>query len=78
LNKNYSFFIESLFKRLEIIGVKTGTSYLEKEFFNTNVISKLDELKVNFVIAAKSNPVINRELKNHQNLINDIVHFENQ
>lgn len=66
LNKNYSLFIESLFKRLKTIGVKTGTSYLDKEFFNTNVISKLDELKVNFVIAAKSNQVINRELKNHQ------------
>lgn len=66
LNKNYSLFIESLFKRLEIIGVKTGTAYLDKEFFNTAVISKLDELKINFVIAAKSNPVINKELKNHQ------------
>jgi hypothetical protein len=66
LNKNYSLFIESLFTRLKTIGVKTGTSYLDKEFFNTDVISKLDELKVNFVIAAKSNPVINRELKNHQ------------
>ena len=66
LNKNYSLFIESLFKRLKTIGVKTGTAYLDKEFFNTYVISKLDELKVNFVIAAKSNQVINRELKNHQ------------
>ncbi|RPJ74564.1 MAG: ISH3 family transposase [Alphaproteobacteria bacterium] len=66
LNKNYSLFIESLFKRLEIIGVKTGTAYLDKEFFNIAVISKLDELKINFVIAAKSNPVINKELKNHQ------------
>lgn len=66
LNKNYSLFIESLFTRLKTIGVKTGTAYLDKEFFNTDVISKLDELKVNFVIAARSNQVINRELKNHQ------------
>ena len=66
LNKNYSLFIESLFERLKTIGVKTGTAYLDKEFFNTDVISKLDELKVNFVIAAKSTQVINRELKNHQ------------
>jgi len=66
LNKNYSLFIESLFERLKKIGVKTGTTYLDKEFFNRAVISKLDELKVNFVIAAKSNQVINRELKNHQ------------
>jgi len=66
LNKNYSLLIESLFKRLKTIGVKTGTTYLDKEFFNTDVISKLDELKVNFVIAAKSTQVINRELKNHQ------------
>lgn len=66
LNKNYSLLIGSLFKRLKTIGVKTGTVYLDKEFFNTDVISKLDELKVNFVIAAKSNKVINKELKNHQ------------
>jgi len=66
LNKNYSLLIESLFKRLKTIGVKTGTTYLDKEFFNTDVISKLDELKGNFVIAAKSTQVINRELKNHQ------------
>ncbi|MCC4765320.1 ISH3 family transposase [Methanosarcina sp. DH1] len=66
LNKNYSLLIGSLFKRLKTIGVKTGTGYLDKEFFNTDVISKLDELKVNFVIAAKSNKVINKELKNHQ------------
>jgi hypothetical protein len=66
LNKNYSLFIEYLFERLKKIGVKTGTSYLDKEFFNIAVISKLDELNVNFVIAAKSNQVINRELKNHQ------------
>ncbi|KKG79037.1 transposase [Methanosarcina mazei] len=66
MNKNYSLLIESLFERLKIIGVKTGTAYLDKEFCNRDVISKLDELKVNFVIAAKSNQVINRELKNHQ------------
>jgi len=66
LNKNYSILMESLFKRLEIMGVKTGTAYLDKEFFNKAVISKLDELKIDFVIAAKSNQVINRELKNHQ------------
>ena len=46
LNKNYSIFMESLFKRLEIMGVKTGTAYLDKEFFNKAVISKLDELKI--------------------------------
>jgi len=66
LNKNYSLFIESLFERIEKMGVKTGTSYLDKEFFNKAVISKLDELKVDFVIAAKSNQVINRELENHK------------
>lgn len=66
LSKNYSLFIKSLFERLEIMGVKTGTAFLDKEFFNRAVISELDELKVDFVIAAKSNQVINRELKNHQ------------
>lgn len=66
LNKNYSLFIESLFERLEKMSVKTGTVYLDKEFFNKAVISKLDKLEVDFVIAAKSNQVINRELENHK------------
>jgi uncharacterized protein (DUF1810 family) len=66
LNKNYSLFIKSLFERLKIMGVKTGTAYFDKEFFNRAVISKLCELKVDFVIAAKSNQVINSKLENHK------------
>jgi len=31
-------------KRLKIKGVKTGTIYLDREFFNRDVISKFDEL----------------------------------
>lgn len=50
LNKNYSLFIESLFERLKNVGVKIGTAYLDKEFFSRDVISKLDELKVNSLV----------------------------
>jgi hypothetical protein len=66
LSKNYSILIESLVKRVKGMGVKIGTVYLDKEFFNIDVISKLDELKVDFIIAAKSNQVINQKLKVHQ------------
>ena len=41
------------------------------------MISKLDELKVDFVIAAKSNQVINRELKNHQRKKSNATHSIN-
>lgn len=32
--------MDSLFERIENMGVKVGTVYLDREFFNTKVISK--------------------------------------
>jgi hypothetical protein len=37
LSKDYSILMESLFKRIEKMGVKVGTLYMDRELFNTNV-----------------------------------------
>jgi len=60
LKKDYSVLIELLFKRLEEMNVKIGTVHLDKEFCNDDTISVLTKLKINFVIACKSNKKIKR------------------
>ena len=66
LSKNYSSLMESLFERIERMGVKVGTVYMDREFFNRKVISKMDEHKLDFVIAAKSNKKIKEILEKHR------------
>ena len=63
LKKDFSQLIELLFGRLDTLNVKVGTVYLDKEFCNDDTISALTKLKVNFVIAGKSNKKIKRELE---------------
>jgi hypothetical protein len=65
LSKDYSILMESLFERIEKIGVQVGTVYMDREFFNRKVISKMDEHKLDFVIAAKSNKKIKEILEKH-------------
>lgn len=65
LNKDYSTLIVSLFGRVEKMGVKVGTVYMDREFFNRKIISKMDEHKLDFVIAAKSNKKIKSILEKH-------------
>ena len=57
--------MDSLFERIENMGVKVGTVYLDREFFNKKVISKVNECKLDFVIAAKSNKKIKGILEKH-------------
>jgi hypothetical protein len=64
LLKDYSVLIELLFKRLESMGVKIGTAYMDKEFCNDDTISTLTKLKINFVIACKQNKKIKKKLEN--------------
>ncbi len=66
LNKDYLTLMESLFERVKKMGVKVGTVYMDREFFNRKVISKMDEHKLDFVIAAKSNKKIKSILENHR------------
>ena len=65
LTKDYSTLMDSSFKRIEKMGVKVGTVYMDREFFNTKVISKMDERKLDFVIAARSNKKIKGILEKH-------------
>ncbi|MDD3246463.1 MAG: ISH3 family transposase [Methanosarcina sp.] len=65
LSKDYSILMDSLFERIENMGVKVGTVYMDREFFNKKVISKMDEHKLDFVIAAKSNKRIKGILEKH-------------
>ncbi|MGZ5501683.1 MAG: ISH3 family transposase [Nitrososphaeraceae archaeon] len=65
LSKDYSTLIVSLFGRVEKMGVKVGTVYMDREFFNRKIISKMDEHKLDFVIAAKSNKKIKSILEKH-------------
>ena len=46
LSKDYSILMESLFERIERMGVKVGTVYMDREFLNRKVISKMDEYKL--------------------------------
>ena len=41
LSKDYSILMDSLFERVENMGVKVGTVYMDREFFNKKVISKM-------------------------------------
>lgn len=66
LSKDYSILMESLFERIEKMGVKVGTVYMDREFFNRKVISKMEKYKVDFVIAAKSNKRIKEMLERHR------------
>jgi len=66
LSKDYSILMESLFERIEKMGVKVGTVYMDREFFNRKVNSKMNEHKLDFVIAAKSNKKIKGILENHR------------
>jgi Transposase DDE domain len=66
LSKDYSILMESLFERIENMGVKVGTVYMDREFFNRKVISKMYEHKLDFVIAAKSNKKIKGILEKHR------------
>ncbi|KKG01787.1 hypothetical protein DU40_01820, partial [Methanosarcina mazei] len=66
LSKDYSILMESLFERVEKMGVKVGTVYMDREFFNRKVISKMEKYKVDFVIAAKSNKRIKEMLERHR------------
>jgi hypothetical protein len=66
LSKDYSILMESMFERIEKMGVKVGTVYMDREFFNNKVISKTEEHKLDFVIAAKSNKRIKEILQKHR------------
>jgi len=66
LSKNYSILIESLIERVAKYKINVGTVFMDREFFNFDVISELNKQMVDYVIAAKSNKKIKRILEEHE------------
>ena len=66
LAKNYSVLIESMMQRLKAMEINLRILYMDREFFNSPVISTLHRLNKNYIIAAKSNKKINGILLEHK------------
>jgi len=66
LNKDYAILLEGAVNRLREMGVKIGTMFLDREFFNLLSILALFSMGVDFIMAAKRNKRIKRMLEEHK------------
>lgn len=66
LNKDYAVLLEGIVKRIGEIGIKIGTMFLDREFFNLPSIRTLFEMNTDFIMAAKSNKRIKVMLAEHK------------
>ena len=66
LNKDYAILLEGVVNRLKAMGIKIGTAFLDREFFNIPSILTLSSMGVDFIMAAKSNKRIKRMLEEHK------------
>jgi hypothetical protein len=66
LNKDYAILLEGVVNRVREMGVKIGTMFLDREFFNLASILTLFSLGVDFIMAAKTNKRINKMLEQHK------------
>jgi len=66
LNKDYAILIEGVVNRLRAMGIKIGTAFLDREFFNPPSILTLSSIGVDFIMAASSNKRIKRMLEEHK------------
>jgi len=66
LNKDYAILLEGVVNRLRAMGIKIGTMFLDREFFNLVSILAQFNLGVDFIMAAKSNKRIKRMLEEHK------------
>ena len=64
--KNYRMLIQSMLERVQKTGINIGTLFMDREFFHIEPISVAHKLKIDFVIAAKSNAKINGILQEHK------------
>jgi hypothetical protein len=64
--KNYRMLIQSMLERCQKTGINIGTLFMDREFFHIEPISVAHKLKIDFVIAAKSNAKINGMLQEHK------------
>jgi len=66
LAKNYSILIGSMLQRIKTMKINIATLFMDREFFNSAIISTLHTSNNNFIIAAKSNKKINAILLEHK------------
>jgi len=66
LNKDYAILIEGVVNRLRAMGIKIGTSFWDREFFNLPSILTLSSIVTDFIMAASSNKRIKRMLEEHK------------
>ncbi len=66
LTKNYAVLIESMLKRINLMGINVKTLFMDAEFFNFPTILTLHQLNIQYIIAAASNKKINRMLNEHK------------
>ncbi|MCW3133929.1 MAG: hypothetical protein N2V78_06345 [Methanophagales archaeon] len=66
LNKDYTILLEGVVNRLRAVGIKIGTMFLDREFFNLPSILTLSSLGVDFIMAARINKRIKRMLEEHK------------
>jgi IS4 transposase len=66
LSKDYAILLEGVVNRVREMGVKIGTMFLDREFFNLASILTLFSLDVDFIMAAKTNKRIKKMLEEHK------------
>lgn len=66
LNKDYAVLLEGVVNRVRGIGIKIGTVFLDREFFNLVSVLALSSMGADFIMAAKSNKRIKRMLEEHK------------
>jgi hypothetical protein len=66
LNKDYAILIEGVVNRVRAMGIKIGTMFLDREFFNLVSILTLFSLGIDFIMAASTNKRIKRMLEEHK------------
>ena len=65
LSKDYAILLEGVGTRVKKMGLKIGTVFLDREFFNLAAINALFNADVDFIMAAKSNKRIKEMLEEH-------------
>ncbi|RZN38288.1 MAG: hypothetical protein EFT35_05055 [Methanophagales archaeon ANME-1-THS] len=66
LNKDYAILLEGVISRIRELGIKIGTMFLDREFFNLLAILTLFSMGVDFIMAAKINKRIKAMLEEHK------------
>ena len=64
-NKNYGILLNEIFERIQSIGIKVISLFMNTEFFDLKLILTLPGIGIDYIMAASSNQRINRRLDEH-------------